>query len=268
MNALDDPEQVAAQYRDSANFDARVRIYELFANSPVPWLERAYHGFGLTSGERVLDVGCGTGNIWRDNSMRLPAGIDLTLADQSQGMLDEAADRLGRCGVDARFEVVDVQQMPYASDHFDLVIANHMLYHVRDRAAAIAELRRVVRPAGRCIISTNDWPHLIELRELIDRFGIETAMRRVGREPGFFDAETAGDELSEVFDSVSPTWFHDSLDVADADVLCDYVRSMAHKGERNAERMELLRKHAREQIARLGGVHITTSVVAFETRKN
>ncbi len=268
MKRLDDPEQVEAQYRNSANFDARVRIYELFANGPIPWLEWAYQQLALVGGERVLDVGCGTGNIWRDNRAHLPAGIELTLADSSQGMLDEAAERLGRARVEARFDAVDVQQIPYASDAFDLVVSNHMMYHVPDRAAALSELRRVVRPGGRCVVSTNDWPHLIELRELIDRFEIETAMRRVGRTEDFFDAEGAGNELCAVFDSVSQHWFHDSLDVADADVLCAYVASMAHTGARSAQKMERLASHAREQIARLGSIHITTSVVTYVARKN
>ena len=276
MRVLDDPEQVEEQYRSSANFDARVRIYELYANGPVPWLEWAYQGLALREGERVLDVGCGPGNIWRDNAAHLPSGVELTLADQSQGMLDAAAERLGDCGIEARFEVADVQDMPYASDSFDLVLANHMMYHVPDRTAALAELRRAVRPGGRCIISTNDWPHLIELRELIDRFEIPTAMRRVGRDEHFFDAERAGEELSGLFDSVSTSRFHDSLDVADADVLIAYIESMTIQSttnqmadsENRVVELGPLRSHARAQIARLGSIHITTSVVAFEVGKN
>ena len=268
MTLLDDPEQVGKQYRDSANFDSRVRIYELYANGPVPWLARSYQSLALREAERVLDVGCGPGNIWCHNAAQLPVGIELTLADQSQGMLDEAASRMIRCGVEARFEVADVQDMPFASDSFDVAAANHMLYHVPDRKAALGELRRVVRPGGRCIISTNDWPHLIELRELIDRFQIPTAMRRVGREEGFFDAEQAGMELCALFDSVTPTRFHDSLDLADADVLVAYVESMLDTGKRSEANLERLRDHAREQIARLGSLHMTTSIVVFEAREN
>jgi ubiquinone/menaquinone biosynthesis C-methylase UbiE len=268
VKSLDDPEEVEAQYHSSANFDARVRIYERYANSPVPWLAHVYQFLALRGGERVLDVGCGPGNIWRDNAANLPGGVELTLADLSQGMLDEAAERLCGCGLDARFEVADVQSLPYSADSFDLVVANHMLYHVTDRAAALRELHRVVRSGGRCIISTNDWPHLIELRELIDRFEIPNAMRRVGRENGFFDAEQAGNELCALFDAVTSKRFHDSLDVADADTLVAYVRSMSPTGSRSEAALGRLHSHASGQIARLGSLHITTSVVTFDARKN
>jgi len=268
MTMLDDPRQVAEQYRTPANFDARVRLYERFANGPARWLERAFDHIGLREGERVLDIGCGTGNIWRDNRDRLPRGVDLLLADASQGMLDEAAARLAASGIGARFEVADVQHMPFESHAFDVVIANHMLYHVGDRTAALAELARVVRASGRCVVSTNDWTHLIELRELTDRFGIPTALRRVGREAGFFDAEQAAAELSEAFAAVSATRFHDSLDVTDSEALVAYVRSMTRSAEVDESRFERLRAHADLQIERVGSVHLTTSVVGFEARRS
>ena len=44
------------------------------------------------------------------------------------------------------YEIIDAQAIPYGTQRFDIVIANHMLYHVPDRAQAIAEMRRVLKP--------------------------------------------------------------------------------------------------------------------------
>lgn len=266
MAKLDDPNEVEAQYRDSTNLDARVKIYELFSSNPVPWLSWVYDRLAVHPGERVLDVGCGTGSIWRHNADRLPGDLSLTLADQSQGMLDEAQARLQATAIDARFDVADIGRLPYASDAFDLVIANHVLYHVPDRLAALRELRRVAGPTGRCIVSTNDWTHLIELRELVTRFQLPTAMRRVGREPDFFDAERAAEELAALFGSVVAARRHDVLDVSDADVLVGYVSSMIPDAPHDPEALERLRVHAKEQIARMGALRITTSSIVFEVR--
>lgn len=172
MGRLDDPDEVKTQYMDSSNLDARVRIYELFSRDAVPWLSWSHDRLALRPGERVLDVGCGRGDIWRFNTDRLPEGVHVTLADQSPGMLNEARDRLSDCKLQTRFDVADIESLPYRDDAFDLVISNHVLYHVPDRLAALRELKRVVRSSGRCIISTNDWTHLIELRELVARFRV------------------------------------------------------------------------------------------------
>ena len=266
MRRLDDPDEVEAQYNNSANFDARVRIYPLYAQNPQPLTEWVFDRLALDARDSVLEVGCGTGNVWRDNAARLPEKLDLTLSDLSQGMLREARQRLEACDVAARFEIADAQQLPFDSKAYDLVVANHMLYHVPDRPAALSELARVVAPIGRCIIVTNDWPHLIELRELLERFEVRTMMRGVGREPGFFDAETAAEEISVCFKSVRCHRYRDFLEVTDADVLADYVRSLAPAAGHDPDGYERLHEHVAEQISRLGSFSISTSVVLFEAR--
>ncbi|HXZ86896.1 MAG TPA: methyltransferase domain-containing protein [Myxococcota bacterium] len=128
--SLDDPRFVAEQYRSSANFDARARIYELFDVREERWPAWLFSRLGLRSGERVLEVGCGTGILWSANAARIPAGVSLTLTDLSPGMLASARARLDRLAPAPRFARADVQALPFPEASFDLVVANHMLYHV------------------------------------------------------------------------------------------------------------------------------------------
>jgi ubiquinone/menaquinone biosynthesis C-methylase UbiE len=76
----------------------------------------------------VLEVGCGDGNIWRENLDRIPPGWRLTLTDFSPGMVDAARAVLGDR---AEYAVADVQELPFSDASFDAVIANHMLFRAR-----------------------------------------------------------------------------------------------------------------------------------------
>src|SRR5438128_5363777 len=94
---------------------------------------------------------------------RIPAEWDITLSDFSQGMLDEARQRLRESPHQFVFAVVDAQAIPYPDQVFAAVIANHMLYHVPDRPTALAEIRRVLKPGGHFYASTVGVNHLREL---------------------------------------------------------------------------------------------------------
>ena len=97
-------------------------------------------------GERVLEVGCGTANVWRENAERVPSDVALVLTDLSPGMLGEARARLSGTPLAPEFREADAQSLPFADESFDLVVANHMLYHVPDRARALAEIRARAAP--------------------------------------------------------------------------------------------------------------------------
>jgi SAM-dependent methyltransferase len=103
---------------------------------------------GDVKGKRVLDAGCGHGPLMvalRDRGA-LVAGFDL-----SSSMIEIAADRLGT-GADIR--VADLSKLlPYDDDEFDVVTCSLALHYVQDWAPTLAELRRVLKPGGRLLVS-------------------------------------------------------------------------------------------------------------------
>jgi SAM-dependent methyltransferase len=252
---LSDSEFVAAQYRDSANFDARVRIYELCDVNPERWPRWLFARLGLRAGERVLEVGCGTGNLWRENAERIPKGVSLVLTDLSAGMLDEARKRLGELRPQPEFRAADAQSLPFPDASFDVAIANHMLYHVPDRVRALRELARVLRAGGRLFAGTYPWTHLLELRELVERFGLSGAMLPVRRDANEFDLEHAADELAAVVRVERIQRRDSALAVTDPELLVAYVRSFVD----DAQAIEPLRAHVARQIELAGAFYIQIS---------
>ena len=97
---------------------------------------------------RVLDAGCGSGPLMEALRAR---GADVCGFDLSPAMVELARERLGD---DAVLRVADLgAPLPWADDAFDVVVASLSLHYVEDWAPALAELRRVLRPRGRLIVS-------------------------------------------------------------------------------------------------------------------
>jgi SAM-dependent methyltransferase len=176
----------------------------------------------LAPGMQVLEIGGGPGGLWQENRRRLSRQIGVTFTDQSTGMLAQAMATLGDL-VSFRFGAADAQALPFAVDSFDVVIANHMLYHVPDRGKALAEIRRVLRPAGRFFAATNDYAHMQEMRNLAESF--MPGMAHVLSPNERFPFDVAASELSRHFGQVQLHRYHNNLVVTDADVLADYMLS-------------------------------------------
>ncbi|VWX50883.1 methyltransferase domain-containing protein [Novosphingobium sp. 9U] len=102
-------------------------------------------------GDRVLDVGCGSGQLAVTVAPRVAkvVGIDLTPA-----MLDEARSHAAAAGVEnVHWELADSVSLPVDDASFDIVVSRSMLHHAADPARTLAEMRRACTPGGRIIVS-------------------------------------------------------------------------------------------------------------------
>ena len=266
MSRLADREFVRSQYANAQNFDARVQLYR-YAQAREPWPAWVKRKLRLVGGERVLELGCGPGNLWRAEG-ELPPGLRVTLTDLSCGMAGEARRRIGAGETRFSYASCDAQELAFPDGSFDVVIANHLLYHVPDRPRALAEMQRVAASGGRLYIGTNDWTHLIELRELCQRFGLESEMRPVGRDPNLFDLEDAAAALEPLFDPIRLFRRTDALEVEDTQAFMDYLGSFSQTTPENDRARERIRAHVDHHIARLGTLHIGISIGLFEAIKS
>jgi SAM-dependent methyltransferase len=95
---------------------------------------------------RVLEVGCGAGGM--AERVRDELGAQIVAVDSSERMVELTRQR----GIESY--VADVQELPFGDGEFDCVFAGWVLYHVLDRARAISECARVLRPGGRFATAT------------------------------------------------------------------------------------------------------------------
>lgn len=97
---------------------------------------------------RVLEIGAGTGL----NLPHYPDGLDeLVVTEPVAGMRARLERRAARAGIEARIVAAGADELPFADDSFDTVVSTMVLCTVPDADAAIAEIRRVLRPGGRLL---------------------------------------------------------------------------------------------------------------------
>lgn len=216
----------AVQYQTGANLAARQSIYAF--QQPKNDLVATVLGIaGLAGTETVADIGCGNGGYLAGLASRGHAGRVLGI-DLSPGML--AAAKAAAPG--ASLEVGDAAALPLADAVADVTLAPHMLYHVPDPPAAVAEFRRVTRPGGQLLVVLNGRDHLAELRELMvvtaAAAGPPTAeiVAEYVASYGVVTLDTGAELLARVFSSVQRHDFSAELLLADAQPVAGYVASM------------------------------------------
>jgi demethylmenaquinone methyltransferase/2-methoxy-6-polyprenyl-1,4-benzoquinol methylase/phosphoethanolamine N-methyltransferase len=106
---------------------------------------------GLQAGEKVLDVGCGTGSLAIAARRRVGPSGTVAGIDPAPEMVARARMKAARVGADVRFETAVIESLPFGSSEFDVVLSSLMIHHLpkRIRPAAFAEVHRVLKPNGR-----------------------------------------------------------------------------------------------------------------------
>jgi len=145
-------------WRDTAMADAQrardlAARLERRAKAPDEVAARdAYLGLlDIAAGERVLDVGCGSGAVTREIARRVGSGGLAVGLDPSPALLAVARELAHEAGVGDRveFREGDALRLPLPDQSFDVVVCVTVLSHVPRGEAAIPELVRVLRPGGR-----------------------------------------------------------------------------------------------------------------------
>ena len=105
---------------------------------------------GPTAGEKVLDVGCGTGTLAVAIKPLVGAG-EVHGIDASPEMIQVAKEKSTRDGSAIDFRVALIEAIPFPEASFDLVTSSLMLHHLPDdlKAKGLLEIRRVLKPGGR-----------------------------------------------------------------------------------------------------------------------
>jgi SAM-dependent methyltransferase len=261
-----DPEYLREhQYKDAANLSARMALHAKYSRSREPWYPWLAGRVEWPEGADVLEVGCGTGALWTAIAPLLPR-VRLTLTDLSEGMVETA--RRAVAGLDnvdlADVRTCDVQELPFAGAAFDVVVANHMLYHVPDRARAVTELARVLRRDGALMAATNGPQHLDAVsdlsRQVLGWSPLELTDRRFGRSGG-------AAVLGSSFDTVEWHGHPSTMVCTDPDDVFAFIASTAAGQLASSEQRAALRSAIEARFRAGGGMlHVRTESGCFVAR--
>jgi SAM-dependent methyltransferase len=138
---------------------ARPEDWALSEEQQIPTYEEAIRRVGVEPGQRVLDVGCGTGVFLRAVADRGAAGSGL---DASEALIGLARDRVP----EAEVRVGEMESLPYPDDRFDLVTGFNSFFFAADMTAALREARRVAKPGAPVVIQAWGRPERCDLEAM------------------------------------------------------------------------------------------------------
>jgi ubiquinone/menaquinone biosynthesis C-methylase UbiE len=248
------------QYTNASKLKARIQLHERFSTSNQDWHNWVFERFTFPRGARLLELGCGPGTLWQKNLASIPTDWEITLSDFSPGMLQEAQQNLEQSHGNFSFQVVNAQEIPFADNTFDGIIANHMLYHVPDRAQAFAEIRRVLRPQGRFYATTNGEKHLQEMHTLMEQAGIPLN-GTVGISG--FTPENGAAQLAHWFSRIELLDYKNDLQVTEAEPLIAFILSAVKSESVDAQKLQKLRDNIYHELGTKGSIFITKATGLF-----
>ncbi|MEU7823793.1 class I SAM-dependent methyltransferase [Catellatospora sp. NPDC049133] len=233
----------------TGNLTARIALHA-YGTNPQSWF--SWLGERLPLVGDVLEVGAGTGELWTHVD-HVARGARLTLTDFSAAMCEQL-----RTVPKAHVQQCDATHLPFGDATFDTVIANHMLYHLDDPAAALREFARVLRPGGRLAVAVNGRDHLEELNAVGPAIGRPDLTLHATQND--FTAETGPGYMARLFADVSVQRYHGDLEVPNPDPVLTYLASLSSE-PLTPEQFAAARNHVQARIDAGGSFRVRKHTV-------
>ncbi|MBR5348018.1 MAG: methyltransferase domain-containing protein [Lachnospiraceae bacterium] len=217
---INNEKDVKNQYAKADNLSTRISIHDKYSTNKMGFANWIYSNYRIEKGMKVLELGCGTGSMWKGHEDLLTTCGEIILSDFSEGMVETIRTNLG-AHPNTRYRVIDIQSIPFEDATFDVVIANMMLYHVPDLDLGLREVRRVLKPTGTFYTATYGEHGIVEyLASLLGEYGVKDTASKA------FTLQNGGKILGKHFPKVEMLRYEDSLAVTDVDDLVDYAYSL------------------------------------------
>ncbi len=194
MSPVNSSSSETFKLRDASSYDCVADKFDLFTERLTqPLANRMVALAQLQPGQRVLDVGTGTGIVALAAAQRVGSAGMVTGIDLSDGMLATARANVARAGLaNCDFRKMDAEALEVGNQSLDVVLSLFALLHLPDPLAALREMFRTLRPGGRLVLAVGSGAPLLSWNGLVHRLCclpdlLFTAQRRQLSAPGFLN---------------------------------------------------------------------------------
>ena len=247
MGQLTDSKVMEKQYGTADKLNTRISIHAKYSVNKQGFSSWITEHYRFPEHASVLELGCGTGDMWKEKRELIARCNRLILSDFSAGMLDRAKETL-RDETGIEYRVIDIQDIPYPDHTFDAVIANMMLYHVPDLSRGLREVSRVLKKNGTFFCATFGEHGMMEyIGSLFSNRPVETGVNAA------FTLQNGREKLSPFFADVRQDLYEDSLAVTNVEDMVDYIYSLSGMSD--------LRSLPRETVRSVLAAHMTDGVL-------
>lgn len=264
MSMMDKVENVKEQYKDDNNLSIRSRLHTKHSTNKQGLFHWLFEKYKFSKGFRILELGCGNGGQWQNRIQQLPDDCTLVLSDFSEGMVEIVWEKYSN-QKNMLAQKIDIQNIPFPNNSFDIIIANHMLYHVPDLPKALSEVKRVLKKGGKFYSTTNGNGGM--------RTYLHNAFKQVNPKTNFFtkgfsfNLQNGKEILSQYFDEVQRYDFEDSLSITETQDLIDWLKSTITISSYSENDLKGLYEYFEDIRQREGAINIPKEAGLFISTK-
>lgn len=266
ISLTNEQENISRQYINDDNLNKRISIHD-YGTSTQDFMNWIYDRLNIKEGMKILEIGCGNGLLWKKNMEQIPKHISLTLTDNSDGMLEKVRQIFLENVSNVCIQYMDAENPVIPKNTYDIIIANHMLYHVNNRDGLFMAINEGLKSDGTFICTTVGANHMKELNDELRVFDKNiniTFYETVNR----FSLENGRQQLEKYFSNIKLELFDDNLLIDNADIIYEYACSYPDKtGEILSKRKGEFMQKMTEKIKRKGFYYITKSTGMFKAGK-
>lgn len=257
---------VREQYKSDKNLNIRNNLHSFNINK-VDFDKWCFNQINFRKSAKILEVGCGTGKLWYKNKENIDESLDITLSDFSKGMLKSTKDKLKEINNKFKYKEINVEDIPYEDESFDIVIARHMIYFAPDIEKALSEIKRVLVPGGIAYITVNSCETMVELNKLAEKFDSSLGIDNNGYSARF-ELENGEPIIRKYFDKVDVEILKGKIIVDESEPVVSYKASTIQGstilvGEKRKE----FTRYLEDYIKINGNIAITTKTCMFKAMK-
>lgn len=212
---------VREQYNTADNLNTRISIHEKYSVNKQGFNNWIFSNYDISPNMEILELGCGTGELWKSKLPLSINGVKIILTDFSEGMVSAVRENFKDCA-NVSYDTVNIENIPYEDGRFDRVVANMMLYHVPDIDRGLSEVKQVMADDGYFYCATYGENGIIPyIAGLLKEYGVTDNANCN------FTLQNGESILRKYFSYVKRLDYEDALAVTDIDDILDYIYSMS-----------------------------------------
>lgn len=225
IKTLESEKELIQRIQDVSSLNESVNLMEQFSENTEGWYQWVFKNIDFSSGKEILELACGNGALWAKNENLLEMNSNIILTELFEDMINEAKMNLNQCGDRFKFMLANPHRLDFEDNTFDIVIANHILFYMKDIDTVLSEIKRVLKPGGHIYCSTIGENHMKELEKLMQSFSGNIILQEE-KLYSKFGLENGEEILLRYFGQVEKAIYKDRLIVNDTNSLLEYVYSI------------------------------------------
>lgn len=250
---------VVERYKTSNHLNTRIQLHEKYSVNQEGWFPWLLSHISFEKVYRLLEIGCGNGRLWENVNIDL-RNREIFLSDVSEGMISEVRSKMGS---DFNCIVVDCEHIPFKDGYFDALVANHVLFYLKDMEHGLCEIKRVLKEGGFFYCSTYGDGHMKEINELVQNFNprIQLSEEKLYERFGLNNGETI---LSKYFTSIKKVEYPDKLIIDEVGPIVDYIMTcQGNQIEILGPNMNAFKEYIQTILDEKGYIEITKNAGLF-----